>query len=117
MFDRGKTWKNATVGIATVLPIPIWTVTFFAAFGRDTDSESVPAWVPWAMLAWAVITFGTLVLLVFDAMRNDRLSDSQRTQWILILIFLAVFTMPIYFWQYRWRAVVNSAGRRPHRRD
>ena len=109
-----KRLPNLVLGVATVLPVPIWLSMFIAVGVAAPENYNPPPLLGvGAVLLFGAVTFIPLIVLVLDAMRNQQLSESQRTQWVLILVLLAGFTMPIYFWQYRWPRVKAASEASP----
>jgi len=51
----------------------------------------------------ALLTLGLLVLFIFLAMNNQRLDQTTRIVWIILICLLSHYTMPIYWFIYIWR--------------
>jgi hypothetical protein len=87
------------LGIATLLPIPIF-LTFVTVLitgsSRDGEFPLLPALL---MLAWTVVNFVPAIILALDANQHDEPS------WTVLLVVFGGFLTPVYFWTHRWPRV------------
>jgi hypothetical protein len=87
------------LGIATLLPIPIFltfVIVLIAAPPADGEFPVVPALL---MLLWTLTNFFPAIILAVDAYQHDEPS------WTVLLVLFGGFLTPVYFWTRRWPRV------------
>jgi hypothetical protein len=87
------------LGIATLLPIPIFlafVIVLIAHAPADGDFPIVPAVL---MLLWTLVNFVPAILLAVDAFQHDE------PNWTVLLVIFGGFLTPVYFWTRRWPRV------------
>ncbi len=81
--------------IMSFIGLMIWQSFFFQT---STLSELVVI-----ERLWTVTMIVQILLLIFyicDSLKNKKIPKTQKTFWVLLLIFLHPITMPIYFYTF-----------------
>jgi len=87
------------LGIATLLPIPIFlafVIVLIADTPADGEFPIVPALL---MVLWTMVNFLPAIILAVDANQHDE------PAWTVLLIVFGGFLTPVYFWTRRWPRV------------
>ncbi|HEY6888121.1 MAG TPA: hypothetical protein VI300_10090 [Solirubrobacter sp.] len=96
------------LGIATLLPIPIF-LTFVALLIASPPADGeFPVAALLLMLLWTMVNFIPAIVLAVDAHQNRSLSDTQRMTWTILLIVFGGFVTPVYYWTRRWPRVTRT---------
>jgi len=111
--------QKILVGLATLWP-PLYFCLFFAFIfislssifvGALSGSESeLPFLAPFGFLPLVflfhiltiLIIWGLIIFYIIYITKNDRIPKDKKTLWIILTIFVGVFTMPIFFYTYVW---------------
>ncbi|MCA1840013.1 MAG: hypothetical protein LC723_06750 [Actinobacteria bacterium] len=114
MTNRTKVW----LGIASFWP-PVYFVCFLIVWGlfmmtilRSVSAGRPPSFTQFppstgitAFLAIFVVhvvtLLGAMALAIFyiiDMYRNDRVNDEMKVVWLVLLILLSLFTLPVYWY-------------------
>lgn len=90
---------NLLLGLATLLPIPAFLAYVFVLV---SGVEGTYLGYAFALAAAGFLAGGVgMVVLVLDAMHNDRVPETQRVTWAVALLVATPFTMPAYYLNYR----------------
>jgi len=112
------------VGVATLWPIVYFvgfvTFTFITIINEDPSEsdDAIPSWfigLAALHLLSMAITLAVLVVYLIDVFRNPDLHESQdrRTMWVVLIVVVAPFATPVYWWMFL-RPASASFRRRLH---
>jgi hypothetical protein len=87
------------LGIATLLPIPIF-LAFVAILVADPPADGdFPLVLVLLMVLWTAVNFLPAIILAVDAHQHDT------PAWTVLLVLFGGFLTPVYFWTRRWPRV------------
>ncbi len=115
--------KKILLGIATLWPILSVSIVFGLTFSfliNPTESETmiVNAAHPGGIIAYllsahiltSLLTVILLVIYIRDVLKNDKVPETRKTLWTLLLLFGNVIAMPIYYYLYIWKKAENKSS-------
>jgi len=84
---------------------------------EETSQQRVSPMFPIGMIilfsAHIVTVFlimGLMPLYIILAVKSDRLDQSARIIWVVLMCMLGMFAMPVYWYLYIWRAAPPNTG-------
>ena len=108
--------QKLILGILAILPLIVTCAMFGAIFYlvRTDDwrifqySLDNPVAIPVFNLALLILLYGPNIFYLVHAGRNPNLHD-RKVAWIILMVLFGVFAMPIYWFQFIWRAAYYEA--------
>ena len=98
------------LGLLAVLPLALTTAAIWAVYQLLTAQSEAPWNFVFSIhpLIWLffnlflmVLTYGPNIFYIIHAGRNPDLAD-RRVIWILLIVFVGVFVMPLYWYLFVW---------------
>jgi hypothetical protein len=87
------------LGIATLLPIPIFLAFVTLLIADTPDDGEFPLLPLVLMVLWTAVNFLPAIVLAVDAYEHDDPS------WTVVLVIFGGFVTPVFFWTRRWPRV------------
>jgi hypothetical protein len=110
------------LGIATIWPTCwififialVFTITFFAKSHVEENGVGPIMALFYVLIGVHLLTvLGTLALIVYyiyHIFKNERLEQSYKIIWTIMLFFAGMLAMPIYWYMYIWRDAPQGAA-------
>ncbi len=110
-----KPWHKIALGILShwfFLYLPLFFVAVFGLIATTATTQGHsgapgPFFAAGIIVLFAVhfasilLMIGTQILYVVHAIKHPRFeAGNQRVLWVLLLVFLGIFAVPIYFWMF-----------------
>lgn len=104
-----KNWLRLILGVVACLPLLVFLLIVGAiVYWIQYPSQQVMEWIlthPVHLLFINLFLFlatsGPLVFYIIHAGLNPGLAD-RKGPWILLMVFLGYFMMPVYWYQFVW---------------
>jgi len=58
----------------------------------------------------AGLSFGGILLYLVHVYKNDHLIGNQKMVWSIAILFLSVFSIPLYWWMHIWKRPGNKSA-------
>ena len=106
-----KTPLKLLLGLIAITPLLISVIfvgpiVYFAFADPEALGRFLLGLNPAVMLLVNVVllvgSYGPMIFYLVHAARNADL-ENRRTAWILVLVFVGVFAMPVYWFLFVWR--------------
>jgi hypothetical protein len=111
-----KRWHKVALGVLShwfFLYLPLFILAVFGLIATTATAEGHGRGGPGPLFAAGIVVLfavhfasillmiGTQILYVVHAIKHPRFeAGNQRVLWVLLLVFLGVFAVPIYFWMF-----------------
>ncbi|MFM9910595.1 MAG: hypothetical protein ACKVOW_14680 [Chitinophagaceae bacterium] len=112
--------KKILIGILSCLPLLLTgfyiyqVIVFFWNFIKEANQVGRPedfifgdimqmAGIGLSALLLGILSLGVLIYFIIQVINNTQINSDERIIWILVFIFLGMFTFPLYWYLRIWK--------------